>query len=472
MGEPVASLDEYLLRMREWITADEMLMDEFEIFLWEFGELGEFREKLLLDAFIFDYKLPESSLTPFQYFLQKAELRPEERRAYEGLSSNFHSFFEILEVRRDEGLRLRDLRDQKEYWVREKKGTHQAMVGEVVWCRIVSYGGEFFVLGPGMLTWSPEGKYTIQRALRHMGPISAFDVIRTHPEKGTDRKRRELWEVKEKLKRKLNRLGIKLDFRDLPRRIERHKSPMEAFPEIFNFNFPSMLDFEETLELVRELWNNFPRREFGGRPPRHFEPGPMEKTLYHTLLSEAQANIDPDDYPSPEAAQKAVDEFCRKWLRTPQEELAGKTPEGVILEEREARGDQRKSIDIRITVSSIPDFDANKAERLYREGLEAFKRGDWIKAVECFDEVTEMYPEQYKAWGNLGSSLANLGLKEAAIMCLERALEIKPDYQVAKENLAHVKEMSEEKCEALTALAVVERLTRTLKGRKTKDENR
>jgi tetratricopeptide (TPR) repeat protein len=247
---------------------------------------------------------------------------------------------------------------------------------------------------------------------------------------------------------------------------------MEAFPEIFNFNFPSMLDFEETLELVRELWNNFPRREFGGRPPRHFEPGPMEKTLYHTLLSEAQANIDPDDYPSPEAAQKAVDEFCRKWLRTPQEELAGKTPEEVILEEREARGDQRKSIDIRITVSPIPDFDANKAERLYREGLEAFKRGDWIKAVECFDEVTEMYPEQYKAWGNLGSSLANLGLKEAAIMCLERALEIKPDYQVAKENLAHVKEMSEEKCEALRALAVVERLTRTLKGRKTKDENR
>ncbi|MEW5759919.1 MAG: tetratricopeptide repeat protein, partial [Candidatus Thermoplasmatota archaeon] len=161
----------------------------------------------------------------------------------------------------------------------------------------------------------------------------------------------------------------------------------------------------------------------------------------HDLIMETQKNIDPNKYPTIDDAQKAADKFKDKWLKTAQNELEHKTPMDVILEERAALGNSDKEFNIQVEISRVPDFDLNEAEKLYHEGAKAFKNGSIIKAVELFGEVTNMYPESYKAWGNLGRCYASLGNKKEAIRCYKRALSIEPNYEFAKKNLIAIKDL-------------------------------
>ncbi|MEW6222619.1 MAG: SEC-C metal-binding domain-containing protein [Candidatus Hadarchaeota archaeon] len=474
-GAGAGLLHDCLGRMTDWIFSNEMLADEFRSVADDFmrdSPLDEFGMALLSDAFIFDHKLPGKNMTPFEFFMENAQLSPDERSVYEGFSRNTHSIFEILEVRRDEGLVLKDLIGEGEYWVKERRGTHGAAQGGIVCCRIAPYGGHFIMLGVGTLSWPRDVGYLFRRGSRYLRtkakerPLTAFDALRLLT--GMESNEEEsLEDAKDALKRKLDRLGLKVDFRTLAKRINESKNPQEAFPEIFEFDFLSMRDFQETMDLLQDLWNKFPRREFGGlAPSAKFQPGPKESMLFQTLLAESQRSIDPDKYPTANDAQKAVNEFSDKWLKTPQEELGQRTPMDVILEERAALGDPRKEFGMQIQISRIHDYDVNKAKKLYRDGLEACKSGAWFKAMEFFEEVTEMYPEHYKAWGNLGSCHANLGSKRDAIKCYKKALSIEPNYEVAKRNLAAIKDAKEEDLAMLGLARTIKGLQRSMSARR------
>ena len=443
-GTHAKSPHDYVERAMNWILNNKMLRDEFASVMEDFARdkpLGEFEMGLLSNAFVFDYRLPENGMRPFEYFMKNSQLSPDDRLVYEGFSKNSHSIFEVLDVKRDEGLKLKDVINEREYWVKDKEGTRGAKQGNIICCRIAPYRDHFIILGPGALSWPQDAGYLFRRNLEYLRteaekhPPTAFDALRTLM--GTKSKREESLEDMEKaLKKKLDELGIKVDFRTIAKRINESKSPQEAFPEVFEFDFPSNRDFQETVELLQDLWNNFPRREFGGlTPSAKTAIGPRERMLLHALVTEAQRSIDPDEYPTVSDAQKAVDEFRDKWLKTPQEELGQRTPMDVILEERAALGNPDKEFSMQIQISPIPDYEVSKTEKLYREGLVAFKSGAWIKAAGLFEEVTEMYPENYRAWGNLGSCYANLGRKKDAIECYERALAIAPNYELAKKNL-------------------------------------
>ena len=113
-------------------------------------------------------------------------------------------------------------------------------------------------------------------------------------------------ELKSALKRKLRSLGIKIDFRSLDRRINENQYINKAFPEIYDFNFPSNDDFSETMDLLQQLWNNYPRKEFGGKSPKDADiMGPKEKTLILDLFDETRRKIDPNKYPSKKATDAA-----------------------------------------------------------------------------------------------------------------------------------------------------------------------
>ena len=437
----------------KWIFSNEMLRDEFKSVINDYARdkpLGEFEMGLLSNAFVFDYRLPENGMRPFEYFMKNSQLSPDDRLVYEGFSRNSHSIFEVLEVRRDEGLKLKDVINEREYWVKDKEGTRGAKQGNIICCRIAPYRDHFVILGPGALSWPQDAGYLFKRNLEHLRaeakehPLTAFDALKILV--GWKSKGEESPEnIKKAMKKKLDELGIKMDFRSLAKRINESKTLREAFPEVFEFDFPSNRDCEETLRLLQDLWNNFPRREFGGLTPSEKAAiGPKEEMLLHALTMETQRNIDPGEYPTVNDAQRAADEFRDKWLRTPQEELGRRTPMDVILEERAVLGNPNKEFTMRIEISPSPDYDANEAERFYREGLEAFKSGAWIKAARLFKQVTEMYPENYRAWGNLGSCYANLGGKRDAIECYEKALSIEPNYELAKKNLAAIRDVKEE----------------------------
>ena len=95
-------------------------------------------------------------------------------------------------------------------------------------------------------------------------------------------------------------------------------------------------------------------------------------------------------------------------------------------------GNPNKKFDIQMEITGIRDYDANLAEKLYFEGVDAFNEGAVGLAAERFDQVTKMYPENYKAWANLGISCAYCGSKKEAIRFFKKALFINPEYIFAQ----------------------------------------
>ncbi|MFX1429921.1 MAG: tetratricopeptide repeat protein [Promethearchaeota archaeon] len=71
------------------------------------------------------------------------------------------------------------------------------------------------------------------------------------------------------------------------------------------------------------------------------------------------------------------------------------------------------------------------------------------KAKQLFERITQLSPNNYRAFYNLGIACFNLGQLEKAIIYLEKALHIKPDYKYCLYNLGLVYEDMEKYEDAL-----------------------
>jgi tetratricopeptide (TPR) repeat protein len=87
---------------------------------------------------------------------------------------------------------------------------------------------------------------------------------------------------------------------------------------------------------------------------------------------------------------------------------------------------------------------------LYLESQEVFDRafalmqqGDWVRAAAGFRAAAAKHDRNAPTHGNLGLCLAKLGRKAEALAELDRALEISPDYELAKNNRVAVLQMEE-----------------------------
>ena len=69
-----------------------------------------------------------------------------------------------------------------------------------------------------------------------------------------------------------------------------------------------------------------------------------------------------------------------------------------------------------------------------------------------------MYPENYKAWGNLGNCFAYLGNKKEAIKCYNKALSLDPEYEFARNNLELIKNQTEKQLATMATLGVMRAL--------------
>jgi tetratricopeptide (TPR) repeat protein len=63
--------------------------------------------------------------------------------------------------------------------------------------------------------------------------------------------------------------------------------------------------------------------------------------------------------------------------------------------------------------------------------------GQKEKAIECYQKVIEIKPDDDKAWNNMGNATDDLGQKEKAIEYYQKAIEIKPDYEAAWNNMGN-----------------------------------
>jgi Tfp pilus assembly protein PilF len=69
--------------------------------------------------------------------------------------------------------------------------------------------------------------------------------------------------------------------------------------------------------------------------------------------------------------------------------------------------------------------------RIYDEAFKNLTAGHFDEAIRGFSEVLEALPCHVQSYGNLGLAHAGLGARDRAISCLEKAIELDPDYQPA-----------------------------------------
>ena len=62
--------------------------------------------------------------------------------------------------------------------------------------------------------------------------------------------------------------------------------------------------------------------------------------------------------------------------------------------------------------------------------------GKLDEAVACYRRALELKPDYAEAHNNLGNALNDQGKLDEAVACYRRALELKPDYAEAHNNLA------------------------------------
>lgn len=100
----------------------------------------------------------------------------------------------------------------------------------------------------------------------------------------------------------------------------------------------------------------------------------------------------------------------------------------------------------RIILKTLPfaTIDAYiKNEELFELAFEHMKEKRYREAAEMFGKVLKENPNHVQSHGNLGLCLAGLGQKAAALASLDRALELDPTYEPARNNKIAIGEMTE-----------------------------
>jgi tetratricopeptide (TPR) repeat protein len=83
----------------------------------------------------------------------------------------------------------------------------------------------------------------------------------------------------------------------------------------------------------------------------------------------------------------------------------------------------------------VPLSDVLRGEELFARAFAAMSEGRHIEAANGFEDVLALVPRHYPSWGNLGAAYLALERHQEARRCLERALELNPDYTLARHNL-------------------------------------
>ncbi len=86
-------------------------------------------------------------------------------------------------------------------------------------------------------------------------------------------------------------------------------------------------------------------------------------------------------------------------------------------------------------VRRYPPARAAEIENAFRRAINQLDRNEFEQAAKTFESVVRLDPEHYKALTGLGRCLKEIGVRDEARRCFQKALEIKPDYAQARLNL-------------------------------------
>jgi tetratricopeptide (TPR) repeat protein len=89
--------------------------------------------------------------------------------------------------------------------------------------------------------------------------------------------------------------------------------------------------------------------------------------------------------------------------------------------------------------SKLPLEEYVRLEELFHQGCDRMEAGEITMAIELFREAILTNERHHQSWGNLGVCLLQRGNFTEAKAALQQALTLKPDYEIAQNNLASLK---------------------------------
>ena len=176
------------------------------------------------------------------------------------------------------------------------------------------------------------------------------------------------------------------------------------------------------------------------------EKGPMEMMLMRAVLDYVGNRVKPDGRKNKGNLEARMNEIQKEWLKTPLEELEGKTPEEVILEERTRLGNPQKDVAISMQLNKLePGAEENeKINDLLDKARGLMQERRLPEAIAIMEGVLKEHSQAYPTWQNLGIAYVLSQDRKNAKRCFEKALEINPKYEMAWRDLERLNNSTDE----------------------------
>jgi tetratricopeptide (TPR) repeat protein len=107
---------------------------------------------------------------------------------------------------------------------------------------------------------------------------------------------------------------------------------------------------------------------------------------------------------------------------------------------------KRRLDDLERTVMKLNGFSLDTYVNnsvIYSKAFSALENREFVSAISLFKRVLATDPKHVQSWGNLGLAYAGIGEKGKALECLDKALELDPEYEIATVNRISIEQLRE-----------------------------
>ena len=444
-------MDLFYSRIGRFIQERPDLISELEEKLGFFTSLlmpNKDKRMLALDWFVFDAKSKALRGNPLDCFLKEADLNEETKQLYRNFRQGKFSLFEVKALRIGKGMLLINLLDNQEHQVFDISASKILQKGQCCLLRMLPFEDYFILTGVGypFPAFSTPALRLIAKNMReagrpiHLSPLQVCEILFAAP-------KREQLPVRERFELICLEHGLSSDetrrFLDEMRSKALQKEDNDGLAEKLFVKLKPRPGFNarELSEAFVGTWNSFVAEQ-----PDYVEKGPMETMLVRAAMDYVGNRVKLDGRKNKEKLEARMNELQKEWLHSPLEELEGKTPAEVILEERQQLGNPQKEIGFTMQINKLkPGIEEEqKMNALLDEARGLMQEKHVPEAIAIMESVLREYPDACPVWQNLGIAYVLSQDRLNAQRCFEKALEINPKYEMARHDLERLMNSSDE----------------------------
>ena len=444
-------MDLFYLRIGKFIQGRPELIAELEEKLGFFAPLqmpDKDKRMLALDWFVFDSKSKALHGNPLEVFLKESDLNEETKKLYLNFRQGKFSLFEVKAIRIGKGMLLINLLDGQEHQVFDVSASKVMQKGQCCFLRMLPFKDYFILTGVGypFPASSTPALRLIAKNMResgrpvHLSPLQVCEIMFAAP-------KREQLPVRERFEMSCREQGLSAgeiqklikEMREIA--LQRGNNDGLAEKLFAKLRPNARFNAHELSDAFIGTWNSFVAEQ-----PGYVERGPMEMTLVRAALDYVGNRVKPDGRKNPEKLEARMNELQKEWLNTPLEELEGKTPTEVILEERAQLGNPQKEVAFSMSLNKLePGVEENeKINSLLDKARGLMQERRLPEAIAMMESVLKDYPHLYQVWQNLGIAYVLSQDRKNARRSFEQALKINPKYEMARRDLERLDHSTDE----------------------------